>query len=588
MNALRLLASGLLLAAPALARSTSELTLVVHHLYGPDRLEFAKPGLTTTSGEQISITRLAYLLSEPSLKQRDNEQWLGSHDWFRFSDASKGDSVHVLDNLPQQKFAALRFHIGPDAATDHSDSSVYPARHALNPLVNGLHWGWAGGFVYLAIEGNVALKSGSSGYSYHIAGAPNRMEVTLPLDVDLSRDMTIELDFHVEKLFSGKPPLTIASINSTHSREDDDVAAQIKTQIEQAFTVRSVHVSAARPLPAKPGAATALVGTPYRFTIAKGIPMPDLPTDFPLTNERVALGDRLFHETRLSHGEKQSCATCHNPGFAFSDHRPFSVGADGNLSERNAMPLFNLGWKTQFFWDGRAPSLRKQAMEPIQNPIEMHESLDRVVAKLASDSQYAEEFKKAYGTKEITAEKIGLALEAFVITLTSFDSKFDRSIRGEKELSEEERRGFQLFVTEYDPRRQQFGADCFHCHGGALFTDTGFHNNGLKPDRDPGRSGVTHFESDHGKFSTPSLRNVELTAPYMHDGRFKTLEEVMDHYDHGVCRSETLDPNLAKHPDSGLGLSAADKKALVAFLKTLTDPKYSRDQRADPKLASGK
>lgn len=132
-------------------------------------------------------------------------------------------------------------------------------------------------------------------------------------------------------------------------------------------------------------------------------------------------------------------------------------------------------------------------------------------------------------------------------------------MRGDGELSADERRGFELFFTEYEPRTGSRGADCFHCHGGALFTDHQFHDNGLG-----------------GKFATPSLRNVALTAPYMHDGRFATIEEVLAHYDHGIARTSALDPNLAKHPANGLGLSADDLRALVAFLNSLTDPQFSR------------
>jgi len=143
---------------------------------------------------------------------------------------------------------------------------------------------------------------------------------------------------------------------------------------------------------------------------------------------------------------------------------------------------------------------------------------------------------------------------------------------GLTQLTPEEQRGFELFMTEYEPRMGQRGADCFHCHGAPLFTDHQFHNNGLDSSpKDPGRQKVTGKDSDMGKFATPTLRNIALTAPYMHDGRFKTLEEVIDHYSSGVQRSPTLDPNLAKHPIEGIGLTSADQKALVSFLKTLTD-----------------
>jgi cytochrome c peroxidase len=171
----------------------------------------------------------------------------------------------------------------------------------------------------------------------------------------------------------------------------------------------------------------------------------------------------------------------------------------------------------------------------------------------------------------MTAEKIGLALEQFMLTLLAGDSKFDRAIRGAATFSDDERRGFELFMTEFDPRTGQRGADCFHCHGGPLFSDHQFHNNGLSPTEDTGRFRATGKDSDRGKFATPSLRNIERTAPYMHDGRFATLEEVVEHYSSGVQRTATLDPNLAKHPKGGIALSADEQKALVAFLRTLSD-----------------
>jgi cytochrome c peroxidase len=209
---------------------------------------------------------------------------------------------------------------------------------------------------------------------------------------------------------------------------------------------------------------------------------------------------------------------------------------------------------------------------PIEDPHEMADKLENVVAKLQADKTYPPMFQQAFGTTEITKEHIGLAIEQFLSTIISQDSKFDRAMRKETTLSTTEQRGLQLFLTEYDPKRQLFGADCFHCHGGNLLTNSSFANNGL--DAEPlqlGRSAVTKLDADKGKFRVPSLRNIALTAPYMHDGRFATLEEVVDHYDHGLKRSPTLDPNLAKHPDTGLQLSKDDKAALVAFLKCLTD-----------------
>jgi len=239
------------------------------------------------------------------------------------------------------------------------------------------------------------------------------------------------------------------------------------------------------------------------------------------------------------------------------------------------MPLVNLAWSPSYAWDGSKPRIRDQAFAAMTNPIEMHAEPAKVAAALAEDAEVGAELAAAFGSREISAERIGLALEQYLLTLVSADSKFDRALRGEAQMTEEEKQGFALFVTEYDPVRGKRGADCFHCHGGALFTDFSFKHNGLdRVSADAGRAQVTGRDGDAGKFKTPSLRNVAVTAPYMHDGRFATLEEVVAHYDHGVKRAAVLDPNLAKHPDAGLGLTSVEQRALAAFLRTLTDEKF--------------
>ena len=360
---------------------------------------------------------------------------------------------------------------------------------------------------------------------------------------------------------------------ATHSRDGDPVAAALVTNLPGAFRVAkilSATPAISKPAPIKPLYMPEKF-TPYRFTMSGTFPVPDLPRDNPLIEERVALGRALFNETVLSRDGTIACASCHQSASAFSDPRRYSIGVRNQVGKRHAMPLFNLAWKTSFFWDGRAPSLRAQALVPIQDPAEMNETLDRVTAKLAASPAYPRLFSAAFGSPEITAEKLGLALEQYLLSLTAYKSKFDLAMRGKAALSEDEKRGFELFMTEYDPRTGQLGADCFHCHGGPLFSDHQFHNNGLAPTNDEGRYGVTRLEPDRGRFTTPSLRNVARRPPYMHDGRFATLEEVVAHYSSGVHRSPTLDPNLAKHPQGGLCLSAADQSALVAFLKTLSD-----------------
>jgi cytochrome c peroxidase len=311
--------------------------------------------------------------------------------------------------------------------------------------------------------------------------------------------------------------------------------------------------------------------------VPEGFPQPALPADNPLTAPGVALGRRLFFDPRLSATARQNCASCHAPEHAFSDQVALSRGAEGRPGRRNAPPLFNLAWSPAYAWDGGKAHIRDQALAAMASPIEMHATPARVVAELGADPAAAARFAAAFGTPQVTLERIGQALEQYLLTLVSADSKFDRARRGDAVLSAEEQRGLQLFVTEYDPARRQYGADCFHCHGGLLFSDYAYKNNGLEAVAgDAGRAGVTGRADDAGKFKTPSLRNVAVTGPYMHDGRFATLEAVVAHYDHGVKRNAALDPNLAKHPRSGLALGAADQRALVAFLRTLTDTSLGR------------
>ena len=489
-------------------------------------------------------------------------------------DAGQRRTVVRLEGVASGAYRALRFHLGPDAVANAADPAKLPAGHPLNANLNGLHWSWQGGYIFLAVEGH--FRTGAAepeGYALHLARDPNRTRISLAAPLDLTHDAGVQLDFDLAALLNAPRPLSFAHDGSaTHSREGDPVAAALVANLPGAFRVRRI-VSGAPAIKAAPVKPLFLPEkfTPYRFTMSGTFPIPDLPRDNPLTEERVALGRRLFHEPALSRDGSISCASCHQADAAFADPRRASLGVRGQAAARNAMPLFNLAWKTSFFWDGRAPSLRAQALMPIQDHTEMDETLERVTAKLAASTDYPALFRAAFGSPEITAEKLGLAVENFLLTLTAGDAKLDRALRGKAVLSADEQRGFELFMTEFDPRTGQRGADCFHCHGGPLFSDHQFHNNGLAATDDAGRFKVTQLAADRGKFSTPSLRNIARTAPYMHDGRFATLEEVIAHYSTGVQRSPTLDPNLAKHPAGGLQLSAADQRALIAFLQTLSD-----------------
>lgn len=533
----------------------------------------------TSAGETFSVTRVSYFVSDVAL-QRDDGIWLefsNSVEWLDFSE--NRDSIRI-EQIPPGEFRTVRFLIGLNRDINHANIAKIQPDNPLNPDVNNLYWGWQGGYVFMALEGLWRNSSGElDGWAYHLARDTNAVRIILGATMEITNQTKLQLDFDLANVLNAPRPLSFARDgSSTHSRDGDPVAAALVENLPSAFrvsrisTMTDAEIAAANPLPLF----LPKTFTPYRLEISPVFPIPDLPRDNPLTVERVSLGRQLFFDKRLSINDKQSCADCHMPDKGFTDGRRTAHGAEGELGPRRTMPLFNLAWKQQFFWDGRADSLRQQVLVPIQNPIEMHETLTNLVVKLASATgEYPVLFEKAFGSPEITAQKISLALENYLLTLTSFDSKFDRVLSGREKFTPQEQRGFELFSTEYDPRRGQYGADCFHCHGGPLFQSQSFANNGLDAVfLDTGREHATHKVSDIGKFAVPSLRNVALIAPYMHDGRFQTLDQVVEHYCTGVKRSATLDPNIAKHPDGGVPLSQADKQALVAFLKTLTDERF--------------
>ena len=319
------------------------------------------------------------------------------------------------------------------------------------------------------------------------------------------------------------------------------------------------------------------VGTPSPLevpaTFAQYINPPYVPANNPQTVEGVALGRKLFYDPILSGDGTQACASCHAPSNAFVDTNQFSIGIDGLPGTRNAMPIFNLAWNWdgKFFWDGRAYSLENQAFGPVTDPVEMHNTWPNAVAALQMSSEYPGLFEAAFGTSTIDSVLVAKAIAQFERTLISGDSKFDKYLRGELVLSASEFNGFNIFMSEN-------GGDCFHCHGSAanpLWTDNLFHNNGLDlAPVDPGLAGVTGDPNDHGKFRTPSLRNLVFTAPYMHDGRFSTIDDVIEHYSSGVVVSPTIDPLMQHSSTGGVGLSAIEKQDLKAFLLTLTDSSF--------------
>lgn len=299
--------------------------------------------------------------------------------------------------------------------------------------------------------------------------------------------------------------------------------------------------------------------------LVPGFPAIVQPNDNLATRQGVSLGRRLFYDPRLSLNNSQSCGSCHAPAFAFSDHgRRFSLGAEGQVGNRNSPALVNLAWSRNVFWNGRAEHLEAQAFQPVENPIEMMEQWSHVVTKLAEDPAYPALFRAAFGDEEVTADRTVKAIAQFERTLLSYDSKYDRILKGEESFTPGEERGYNMFFTEK--------ADCFHCHVDYLFTDYGFHDIGLDNPPELGRAEVTNRPEDIGRHKVPTLRNVVFSAPYMHDGRFPTLRDVIEHYNRGGAGTPNQSPFV--HFGRGLNLTEQDKQDLLDFILTLTDSSF--------------
>lgn len=290
----------------------------------------------------------------------------------------------------------------------------------------------------------------------------------------------------------------------------------------------------------------------------------------PISPEKVALGRKLFYEPRLSQDNTISCASCHLSYTAFThvDHA-LSHGIRDSIGFRNSLALTNLAWSKSFMWDGAVNHLDVQALAPITDGAEMAEDLENVVSKLQATEEYPPLFQTAFGSSEITGEHLLKGLASFQLTLISANSRYDKVMRQEEgfEFTEQEENGYALFKT-----------NCAHCHQEPLFTTGEFVNNGLAVDTtlmDSGRMRVTGQASDSLKFKIPSLRNIEFSFPYMHDGRFTTLSQVMSHYTNGIQDSPTLAPELRE----GISLTPEEQIDVVAFLLTLTDKEFLFNQK---------
>ncbi len=309
-----------------------------------------------------------------------------------------------------------------------------------------------------------------------------------------------------------------------------------------------------------------------------------LPDDNPLTKEGVFLGRMLFYETRLSSDNTISCASCHRQEFAFADNKAFSHGVNDRLTDRNSMSIANMLWVRDFFWDGRARGLEAQAVFPITNPKEMNQSLDECARKLTATKLYPQIFKIVYGNDSVTGDRIVKALAQFERTLISANSKYDRYLRGEYMPTPDELDGMQLFFNNPVPGKGIRGAGCARCHGTVKTFIELYHNNGLDAlPKDAGRQLVTGDPMDRGRFRVPTLRNIALTAPYMHDGRFKALNEVVSHYNEHLVRNDLLSPILQETSNmaggSNLALTLKEQNNLVCFLNMLTDISFVGDKR---------
>ena len=293
----------------------------------------------------------------------------------------------------------------------------------------------------------------------------------------------------------------------------------------------------------------------------------------PPTEKGFELGKKLFYDGKLSSDGVVSCGFCHIQDFSFTHHTHIvSHGVNGALGTRNAQPLQNMIFMNEFTWDGAAESLDAQPIIPITAEVEMNESFSNIIDKLQADEEYPQLFAEAFENGEVNTDNMLKAISQFLVMMVSADSKYDKILKNE---------GSQ-FTTEEEAGKVLFDQKCATCHAGVLFTDQSYRNNGLPIDPeydDEGRSRVTGLQADKYKFKVPSLRNIQITYPYMHDGRFQTLAQVLDHYDSGMVVTENLDPVFQQNENLGISLTEDEKQKIIAFLETLTDDNFLLDDR---------
>lgn len=319
--------------------------------------------------------------------------------------------------------------------------------------------------------------------------------------------------------------------------------------------------------------------TPSLYVFPKLTTFPDMPVSShnPTTIEGSKLGRYLFYDSILSLDNSISCASCHRQEYAFSDSpNAFSKGFNGTILNRNTPALFNLAWYESLFWDGRAVSIEDQVFFPVRDHQEMHLNWEIAVKRIQKKPFYRQLFKEAFGISKIDSTHVAYAIAQFERTLLSYNSKYDKATQGVTILSADEYAGFVLM-------NDMTKGDCLHCHttdGNGLGTTGKFSNNGLVNAKrvsdyfDSGRGAVSRKENEIGQFKIPSLRNVALTAPYMHNGKFKSLEEVLDFYSEKVNNCVNIDSKMTAAHQGGVKLTTEEKRKIICFLNALTDSSF--------------
>ena len=439
----------------------------------------------------------------------------------------------------------------------------------------------AAAFLYQASVLEAQIPASASLSIVPGGSSSNRVQLTDPGDhvwiLQTSPDFATWTEVGAWKIHNGhfRQTLDRAGSGNVFYRAQFDPARQdIPSTVANALLLPATRYNYAAPL------------LPANYLVPPISGQDNTPANNPVTDAGATLGRVLFYDKRLSTNGTVSCSSCHQAKSGFSDPRQFSVGFNGGLTGRNSMGLSDARYygRGHFFWDERAATLEEQVLQPIQNAVEMGMTLPALVTRLSAEPFYTNLFAQTFGTTTVTTNRISRALAQFVRSIISLQSKYDAGLTtGFANFTAQETLGRQVFLGQVG------NATCAACHGTDTFSAPNIFNNGLEfPYVDPGVGGITGRAQDQGLFKTPSLRNIGLTAPFMHDGRFATLEEVVEFYNSGVVDNPNLSPPLRTPPGQPpgarrLNLTAAQKTALVAFLKTLTDTNLTTDVRfSDP------